>query len=95
MLEDWDRQTREMLVSAGRTGLAFFEAIHELMNFHLQHRALLELFITMTAEATSVTPRSRLHPASLRVGSQVVGGPTPHCPRSRRDQSAHGRPDRG
>ena len=58
VLEDWDRQTREMLVSAGRTGLAFFEAIHELMNFHLQHRALLELFVTMTAEATSTS-----HPA--------------------------------
>ena len=58
VLDDWDRQTREMLVSGGRTGLAFFEAIHELMNFHLQHRALLELFVTMTAEATSTS-----HPA--------------------------------
>lgn len=58
VLEDWDRQTGEMLVSAGRTGLAFFEALHELMNFHLQHRALLELFVTMTAEATSTS-----HPA--------------------------------
>ena len=58
VLDDWDRQTGDMLASGGKTGLAFFEAIHELMNFHLQHRALLELFVTMTAEATSTS-----HPA--------------------------------
>ena len=58
VLDDWDRQTAELLERGGVTGLAYFEALHELMNFHLQHRALLELFVTMTAEATS-----RSHPA--------------------------------
>jgi AcrR family transcriptional regulator len=58
VLDDWDRQTAELLASGGRTGLAYFEALHELMTFHLQHRALLELFVTMTAEATSTS-----HPA--------------------------------
>ena len=84
MLDDWDRQTREMLVTGERAGLAFFEAIHELMNFHLQHRALLELFVTMTAEATSTSHPAhdfiRRHYASAH---KWVGEPHPRIARDR------------
>jgi hypothetical protein len=51
VLEDWTRQTGQM-VQPDQEGLAFFEAMRGLMPFHVEHRGLLELFITMTAEAS-------------------------------------------
>ncbi len=57
VLEDWTTQNRDVVI-ADRDGLAFFRALGGLMEFHLQHRGLLELFITLAAEASNPT-----HPA--------------------------------
>ena len=57
VLDDWCRQT-EQLDWHGFRGLAYFRALRELMEFHLEHRGLIELFLTMTAEASSP-----IHPA--------------------------------
>jgi AcrR family transcriptional regulator len=52
VLEDWTRQSGQM-VQPDQEGLAFFQAMRGLMTFHVEHRGLLELFITMTAEASN------------------------------------------
>jgi len=52
VLEDWTRQSGQM-VQPDQEGLDFFEAMRGLMPFHIEHRGLLKLFITMTAEATN------------------------------------------
>jgi AcrR family transcriptional regulator len=52
VLEEWDRQS----VEAGLTdvsGLDYFRRLPRVMSWHLAHRGLLELFITMAAEASS------------------------------------------
>ncbi len=58
VLEDWSEQTYHA-VDRDLDGLAYFTRLHRLMDFHLEHRGLLELFITMAAEASS--PK---HPAA-------------------------------
>lgn len=58
VLEDWDRRTRDVSAPTHAQGLDFFRHIPRIMTFHLENRGLLELFITMAAEASS--PR---HPA--------------------------------
>lgn len=58
VLEDWTEQTLHS-IEQGHDGLAYFAAMHRLMHFHLGNRGLLELFITMAAEASS--PK---HPAA-------------------------------
>ena len=51
VLDDWAAQTAEHQ-SAARDGLGCFEDLRSLMPFHLEHRGLLELFITLSAEAS-------------------------------------------
>lgn len=52
VLDDWTEQSAE-IVQPGQEGLAFFQAMRGLMDFHLDHRGLLELFITLAAEASN------------------------------------------
>lgn len=52
VLEEWDRQS----IEAGMTeasGLDYFRQMPLVMKWHLSHRGLLELFITMAAETSS------------------------------------------
>ncbi|WP_427885515.1 TetR/AcrR family transcriptional regulator [Kribbella sp. GL6] len=58
VLEDWTKQTRESSLPESVRGLAYFRQMRALMEFHVHHRGLLELFITMAAEATNAE-----HPA--------------------------------
>jgi AcrR family transcriptional regulator len=57
VLEEWDRRTVEARL-IGVSGLAYFRRLPEVMEFHLDKRGLLELFLTIAAEASSPT-----HPA--------------------------------
>ncbi len=52
VLDDWDEQTTKIMQTHTSSGLSFFRWLPELMEFHLQHRGLLELFLTMATEAT-------------------------------------------
>ena len=53
VLEDWTIQTQRSTLPEDRRGLAYFRQMRALMEFHVDHRGLLELFITMAAEATN------------------------------------------
>jgi AcrR family transcriptional regulator len=53
VLEDWTVQTQRSSLSEDVRGLAYFRQMPALMEFHVHHRGLLELFITMAAEATN------------------------------------------
>lgn len=57
VLEAWTEQTHE-LYARDLQGLPYFRALAELMTFHVNHRGLIELFLTMAAEASSP-----VHPA--------------------------------
>lgn len=57
VLEEWDRRTTQTSLT-GVTGLTLFRRLPEVMEFHLHNRGLLELFLTMAAEASS-----QIHPA--------------------------------
>ena len=57
VLEDWTDQGHRLRATKLR-GLAFINSLRDLMPFHVDHRALIELFLTMAAEASSPT-----HPA--------------------------------
>lgn len=59
VLEDWTRQTY-MATLADADGLDFFRAMRGLMPFHVEHRGLLELFITLAAESSN--PDHPAHP---------------------------------
>lgn len=52
VLDDWTEQSAE-IVQPEQEGLAFFQAMRGLMDFHLEHRGLLELFMTLAAEASN------------------------------------------
>jgi AcrR family transcriptional regulator len=56
VLEDWTMTA--VPIPDDVNGLAYFEAMRGLMDFHIEHRGLIELFLTMTAEASS-----SVHPA--------------------------------
>ena len=56
VLEDWTMNAFRIPDDAH--GLAYFEAMRGLMDFHVKHRGLIELFLTMTTEASSP-----VHPA--------------------------------
>lgn len=58
VLEDWDHRISGTRLSASGQGLDFFRAFPHLMRDHLVNRGLLELFLTMAAEASSP-----IHPA--------------------------------
>lgn len=53
VLEDWTVQTKRVSLPESARGLAYFRQLRALMEFHVEHRGLLELFITMAAEATN------------------------------------------
>ena len=57
VLEDWTKQTAVHFPD-DMHGLAYFDGARRVMDFHLKHRGLIELFLTMTAEASSP-----VHPA--------------------------------
>ncbi|GAB2586435.1 TetR/AcrR family transcriptional regulator [Microlunatus antarcticus] len=69
VLEDWSEQTGAQYLGTDLHGLAAFEAFRELMAFHLEHRGLLELFLTMAAEATNVA-----HPARRFIQQRYASG---------------------
>ena len=60
VLDDWLYQQRQHAASRGegRHGLAFFNRMRSVMRYHITHRGLIELFLTMATEASSST-----HPA--------------------------------
>jgi len=53
VLEDWTMQTTRWTLAHDTPGLAYFRALFRVTEFHVEHRGLLELFITMAAEATN------------------------------------------
>ena len=57
VLDAWTAQTHE-LYTKDLHGLRYFRSLPELMSFHVNHRGLIELFLTMAAEASSP-----VHPA--------------------------------
>jgi AcrR family transcriptional regulator len=57
VLEEWGRRTTEAYLT-GVFGLDYFRHYPQLMEFHRENRGLLELFLTIAADATSPT-----HPA--------------------------------
>ncbi len=57
VLEEWSRRTTAASLE-GTSGLAYFRRFHEVMQFHLHNRGLLELFTTIAADASSPS-----HPA--------------------------------
>lgn len=57
VLANWREET-DHLVSGDQIGLAFFRALRESMSYHVDHRGLIELFLTMATEASTPT-----HPA--------------------------------
>ena len=57
VLEQWQSQV-DAFVPLDQKGLAYLEATRSFISFHLEHRGLIELFLTLSAEATSPS-----HPA--------------------------------
>ncbi|MEV4263948.1 TetR/AcrR family transcriptional regulator [Kribbella sp. NPDC049584] len=58
VLEDWTVRSGLSALPDGVRGVAYFRQMRDLMEFHVQNRGLLELFITLAAEATNPS-----HPA--------------------------------
>jgi AcrR family transcriptional regulator len=58
VLQDWNDRRDDRVPAGSLRGLAYFDSLRDLMRFHVSHRGLVELFLTMTAEASSPT-----HPA--------------------------------
>jgi AcrR family transcriptional regulator len=58
VLDDWTIQTQRWAVPTDPPGLEYFRAIPAIMDYHVGHRGTLELFLTMSAEATNPS-----HPA--------------------------------
>lgn len=57
VLEDWSDRIHRLSVDNVR-GLASINRLRQVMRYHVDHRGLIELFVTMSAEASSLT-----HPA--------------------------------
>ncbi|WP_436790000.1 TetR/AcrR family transcriptional regulator [Yinghuangia sp. YIM S10712] len=57
VLRHWDAKAPHPS-HADQVGIAFFEALPDLLRYHMEHRGLIELILTLRAEATSDT-----HPA--------------------------------
>lgn len=57
LLEYWNTESADAAAhddrGLDRTGIAFFEALEGVMQYHTTHRGLLELFLTLTTEATN------------------------------------------
>ncbi|TCC30954.1 TetR/AcrR family transcriptional regulator [Kribbella speibonae] len=69
VLEDWTAQTGRSTLPDSTRGLAYFRQMRDLMEFHVHHRGLLELFITIAAEATNPS-----HPAREFIQQRYVNG---------------------
>lgn len=69
VLEDWSRRTEAQYIGHEHHGLAGFAAFRGLLAFHLENRGLLELFLTMAAEATSTS-----HPARAFIQQRYATG---------------------
>ena len=83
MLDDWDRQTRKCWLQVKGPTWRFrgTPRADELSPAAQISRTVRHYDCGGHQRVTSC---SRLHPSSLRGGSQVVVGPPPHCPRSGR-----------
>jgi AcrR family transcriptional regulator len=57
VLEDWRDQSHRLRATNLR-GLAYINSMRDVMPYHVEHRGQIELFLTMTAEASSLN-----HPA--------------------------------
>lgn len=53
VLDDWTVQTARWAIPTDPPGLEYFRAIPALMDYHVDHRGTLELFVTISAEATN------------------------------------------
>ena len=69
VLEDWTRQTEAQRQPSELRGLAALESFRTLTTFHLEHRGLLELFLTMAVEASSPS-----HPAREFIRRRYADG---------------------
>lgn len=58
VLEDWAHQQQPDSQRRNPRGLDYLNSLREIMRYHVNHRGLIELFLTMTTEASSPT-----HPA--------------------------------
>lgn len=58
VLDDWTIQTARWAMPDDPPGLEYFRALPAIMDYHVEHRGTLELFLTMSAEATNQS-----HPA--------------------------------
>ncbi|MEU6720495.1 TetR/AcrR family transcriptional regulator [Nonomuraea sp. NPDC046802] len=67
VLEWWARETAA-LHTEGRSGLAAFDDLRDLMAYHTRHRGLLELFIHLTGEASN-----EKHPARTFIQNRYTG----------------------
>jgi AcrR family transcriptional regulator len=68
VLEEWTIQTAQWAMPGDPPGLEFFRAMPAIMEFHVDHRGTLELFLTMAAEATNPD-----HPAREFIQRRYAG----------------------
>jgi AcrR family transcriptional regulator len=68
VLEEWGRQTTKGALTEA-TGLAYFRGFPDLMRFHLANRGLLELFLTIAADASNPD-----HPARAFIQRRYADG---------------------
>lgn len=66
VLDDWDAQTGR-IADDNLRGLDYFESLRGVMRYHLSHRGLVELFLTMAAESSSPS-----HPARDYIAQRYV-----------------------
>lgn len=52
VLEYWAEQT-SLISGTDREGLNYFEGLRSVMRYHVEHRGFLELFLTLSAEASN------------------------------------------
>lgn len=53
VLDDWTIKTARWAIPTDPPGLEYFRAIPAIMDYHVDHRGTLELFLTISAEATN------------------------------------------
>lgn len=68
VLDDWRLQTRQLSSPSSVRGLQHFATYVDLMRYHMAHPGLIELFLTLCAEASDPT-----HPARSWVAARHQG----------------------